>query len=425
MVVLSKLVEASFPFTCYEIAHPWNPSCTASWVTLYGSTFKNSFKIYGVLYLVAQLVGRKISPKAFLDTFSSTVRSASFLSYNVFYFMFFICALRWTFGRLYLQNSTFVAGLLSGFFSILVERRSRRRVLSVYMLNQCSEIIFNMLESRNKVRRIPNGEVYMFAVSLAFFLFFMSMKRDLRDPISYVLRHLMGKEEFSRSNTTQSITDTGHCSCPHSTSCLHNIAKGFAIPFLAGYGIRSLLYLVSRRGPFWESLRKALTNSSHLGQGLFLGGTVAIFRACKCALRRISGRERDWHSLVGGLLGGLCMAACPNSSLALYLTWKLIEVLYCHAASLGYAPTVPLGSEMLFGFSCGVMMFCAVVEPHNMRSSYAKFINDVTGDKLRQVNRHPLEILGYHCSSIYPDYFPQLDHHHVSKTFVERVLIWS
>lgn len=162
-----------------------------------------------------------------------------------------------------------------------------------------------------------------------------------------------------------------------------------------------------------------------MGQGLFLGATVALFRGSRCLLRRAYGQEQSWQVLAGGLLAGLSMVASPNATLALYLCWKLIEVLYCKAVREGYAPALPWGPELLFSLGCGVMMFCAVVEPHNMRPSYAKFLNDITGDRLRQVNRHPLEILGFHCSSIYPDYFPKLDQRHVTRSFVERVLVWS
>lgn len=94
MAAFSKLLETSLPFRCYEIAHPWEPSCTASWVTLFLDTFSNSVKLYSVLYLVAQLVGRRTSGRAFLETLVSSVRSASFLGYNVMLFMFVICALR-------------------------------------------------------------------------------------------------------------------------------------------------------------------------------------------------------------------------------------------------------------------------------------------------------------------------------------------
>lgn len=54
MAAFSKLLETSLPFRCYEIAHPWEPSCTASWVTLFLDTFSNSVKLYGVLYLVSR-----------------------------------------------------------------------------------------------------------------------------------------------------------------------------------------------------------------------------------------------------------------------------------------------------------------------------------------------------------------------------------
>ncbi|XP_065288407.1 transmembrane protein 135-like isoform X3 [Dermacentor albipictus] len=372
MAVLSKLLETSLPFRCYEIAHPWEPSCTASWVTLFFDTFSNSIKLYSVLYLVAQLVSRKTSRRAFAETVLSSIRSASFLSYNVMLFMFVICALRWGFGRLYLQNSTFVAGLASGFLSIFVEHPSRRRVLSVYMLNQCSEIVFNSLRSRNIVHDVPRGEVAMFAVSLAGFLYCIRNNNKLKDPVCRALRLLMGAEEFAAPTAA---TDTGQ-PCWHLGSCWRHAAEGMPAPFLIGYGLQALLSLASphlRRRPW-----RILGRWAPLAQGAFLASTVGLFR-----------------------------------------------VLYCQAARKGYAPTLAWGSELLFALGCGVMMFCAVVEPHNMRPSYAKFLNDMTGDRLRRVNRHPLEVLGFHCSSVYPEYFPQLDQRYVSRHFVERVLVWS
>lgn len=324
---------------------------------------------------VAQLVSRRTSRRAFAETVLSSVRSASFLSYNVMLFMFVICALRWGFGRLYLQNSTFVAGLASGFLSIFVEHPSRRRVLSVYMLNQCSEIVFNSLRSRNIVHDVPHGEVFMFAVSLAGFLYCIRNNNKLKDPVCKALRLLMGAEEFVAPTAT---TDTGQ-PCWHLRSCWRHAAEGMSAPFLIGYGLQALLSLASphlRRRPW-----RILGRWGPFAQGAFLASAVGLFRSCRCLLRHYCGYETPWQVFASGLVAGLSMAASPNTTLALYLTWKLIEVLYCQAARKGYAPTLAWGSELLFALGCGVMMFCAVVEPHNMRPSYAKFLNDMTGDR--------------------------------------------
>ena len=131
MSALSKLTS-SLHYNCYEIAHPWTTSCSHAWSYLFISSLKESGKIYGALYLVrelkswgflvvfkflrltenstaacvefahfslfqfAQLVlARKISLEAFLQTFQSASRSTVFLSYNVFFFLFFICIFRW------------------------------------------------------------------------------------------------------------------------------------------------------------------------------------------------------------------------------------------------------------------------------------------------------------------------------------------
>lgn len=229
----------------------------------------------------------------------------------------------------------------------------------------------------------------------------------------------MGAEEFA---PLPAAADTGQ-PCWHLGSCWRHAVEGMSTPFMIGYGLQALLSLASphlRRRPW-----RILGRWAPFAQGAFLSSAVGLFRGCRCLLRYYCGYEGPWQVFASGLVAGLSMAVSPNTTLALYLTWKLIEVLYCQAAKKGYAPTLAWGPELLFALGCGVMMFCAVVEPHNMRPSYAKFLNDMTGDRLRRVNRHPLEVLGFHCSSVYPDYFPQLDLRYVSRHFVERVLVWS
>ncbi|KAH9381505.1 hypothetical protein HPB48_005520 [Haemaphysalis longicornis] len=277
---------------------------------------------------VAQLVGRRTSAKAFLETLVSSVRSASFLGYNVMLFMFVICALRWAFGRLYLQNSTFVAGVASGFLAILVEQPSRRRVLSVYMLNQCSEIIFNVLRSRHYVHDIPHGEVLMFTVSLAGFLYCIRRNDRLKDPVCKALRWLMGAEEFRPP-----AADTRQL-CTHAGSCWRHAAEGMPTPFAIGYGLQALLSLASprlRRRP-WQILgRWATPGPGHLPGRCRrpLPGQCSLRLmsfGCRCLLRNYCGHESPWQVFASGLVAGLSMAVSPNGTLALYLTWKLIEV---------------------------------------------------------------------------------------------------
>ncbi|KAH7931762.1 hypothetical protein HPB49_025764 [Dermacentor silvarum] len=99
----------------------------------------------------------------------------------------------------------------------------------------------------------------------------------------------------------------------------------------------------------------------HLSSSVGLFCDVSRFRAAAASCATTVLRD----SLAGVASGpcGWAQHGCqPQYNPALYLTWKLIE---------------------------------AVVEPHNMRPSYAKFLNDMTGDRLRRVNRHPLEVLGF------------------------------
>ncbi|OQR66381.1 transmembrane protein-like, partial [Tropilaelaps mercedesae] len=110
MGALSKLM-VSLPYNCYEVAHPWSETCTYAWTYVFLACAREAGKIYSLLSLFSQLgLSRNVSLKAFWKTFTSSARSTIFLSYNVFYFLLFICLFRHGSDRLYLPQSTFLSG---------------------------------------------------------------------------------------------------------------------------------------------------------------------------------------------------------------------------------------------------------------------------------------------------------------------------
>lgn len=61
---------------------------------------------------------------------------------------------------------------LSSVFAILIERPSRRLLLSLYVSNVATETIWNMMLTRNMVKPVKHGVVLLFSISIASLLYF-------------------------------------------------------------------------------------------------------------------------------------------------------------------------------------------------------------------------------------------------------------
>ncbi|CAN7988896.1 unnamed protein product [Ixodes hexagonus] len=225
------------------------------------------------------------------------------------------------------------------------------------------------------------------------------------------------------------ILDARHLSCQHSSGCLaqfcRRIAKFAPLGWAVGFGVSllgDLKRLPSRRQPL---LTHAFSSSS-LRSACFLGGLTGIYRLVSCSLRWASNCQRDWHGLAAGTAAGVAAAAAPNSNVSLYLLWKLIEMVYLKSADEKLVPKFSSAPVFLYSLCTGIMLYAAILEPHNLRPQYLKFLDDICGNLLSKMNRAPLDLLGFHSSSAFPDFFPlNLDPKHVSRGFLQNVLIWS
>ncbi|XP_003736977.1 transmembrane protein 135 [Galendromus occidentalis] len=419
MTALSKLTS-SLDYNCYEIAHPWTPSCTYAWSYLFLASLRESGKVYGALYLFAQLVlARKISIGAFVQTLQSAARSSVFLSYNAFFFLFFICMIRRSTPRLFLQQTVFVAGFLASFLSIFIERPNRRKMLSVYMLNIFSEVLFNFLSSRGFIPSVPGGDILLLAAGLAGHAYLLNESSG-KDPISKALSFLIGKQEFHSAAPR---------ACPHPNACAGYVTSGFVKPFLVGYLGRCALSAFAGnpvrllKNP--SQLLEIFLNRNNAKQGVSLGGMVASFRLIRCLLRKR--KADDQLSRAAAMfVSASWMGVSRNRSLSLYVFWKAVEVYYLIGQSQKILPDVPFSRELIYALSCGFMLFSGVLEPHNLRSSYLRFLDKLTGEGVSRVNRHPVAVLGFDSTRSWPDYFPyDLDISKVSRGFLQRVVIWS
>ncbi|XP_064474216.1 transmembrane protein 135-like isoform X2 [Ornithodoros turicata] len=393
MAVFSKLAEMmqyEMHYNCYEIGHTWTPHCAEASVLVGLNAFMESLKIYVPLYTASLIYSGRYNRQGFRQTLQSILASSFFLSFNAFSFIGVYCVLRKYFGRYNMMNSTYLPGFISSFMAILLERKSRRQALAIYVCNIASETIYRILASRQVVRAVKYGEVYMFCLTTAFYMLLLKSHGYSRDPVSKLFQFLVGncegkaapygaKESMCESSLedirpanvgSQVLTRNAsnpsftiwsrHPACIHKENCSTYSFRGFLRPFLVGYAVRAVLRVVSSykliaRKPL--VLLRALLKPDNLRVALFLGCFGGFYRGSSCLLRWITGSNQDWHALPAGLVAGSSMFFYPSPSMALYLLWKLVEHTYLLGIEKKGFPTVPGASVWLYSLSCSVIFY--------------------------------------------------------------------
>lgn len=463
MAVLSKLRELSLPYNCYEVGHTWTPECYQAALTVGFCCLIEGMKLYAPLYLISQAIQRKFTLKECINTLQSISTSSCFLGFNAFAFIFIFCLLRRTMGKFYYLHCSYFPAFAASFLAILIERKNRRGPLALYVTNVASETLFRMATARGLVKPLPDGEVYLFSTSVAFFLYLIRKHGFSRDFISIGMKYVFGKEEAKPRSVKQSSKESStsqicrsvpvlpdahewvssdqihshflsrfwhimkHPSCPHSSSCVQYLLQGFLRPFFIGYCAYSAVRCASMGKKLVENpsyIFKLLTQKKTLNIGLFLGGFGGTFRMVNCLLRWLFDKDQALYALPAAFLGGLFMKFFPSPTLALYLMWKLIEVGYMLGIQEGIVPKIRGSMLFLYATSTAVLFYAAVLEPHNLKPAYLKFLTRLTQNKIGEINRHVLDIFGTHASKLYSDFWPELDLRYTSRVFQESVLLW-
>ncbi|XP_075552161.1 transmembrane protein 135-like [Dermacentor variabilis] len=312
MAVFSKyaqLLDYHLPYNCYEIGHTWTPYCAEASVYVGLHAFKESLKIYLPLYAASLVYSKRYDSDTIKRTLRAVLISSFFLSFNAFAFIAVFCSLRKLVGRFNFLNASYLPGFLASLMAILLERKSRRQALAIYVCNIASETIFRMRVSRNEIRPIKHGEVILFSVASALFLYVIRRSGFSSDPVSRAFQFIVGREEVlasggsSCSHTPSSsggsptppilragvdsppgdlagrgeaeekarqlvdyasrlLDDQGpgmqkrlaalglnarHWSCGHKRGCVAHVFQGFLRPFMLGCGLRLLFRLVAAR----------------------------------------------------------------------------------------------------------------------------------------------------------------------------------
>ncbi|XP_052241948.1 transmembrane protein 135-like isoform X4 [Dreissena polymorpha] len=439
MVALSK--PTLLNYSCYELGHTWTPSCTKASLDVAKSVFVEALKIYGSLYFIAGLVRRK-GKKYYRDKFlRELAQSTLFLTTNGTLFITCFCIWRKLFG-FYFYPCAILLGIPACGLSLSIERKERRGLLAMYTGNLAIETIWRMLKARGLVRSLPNGEVLLFSVAAAIYLYYFKKDNGLpagtlsmfkkvfgasetqpsgEHVVSMVTEDVSRSRSSSRHNTVQHIwanvlrllqSCPRHRLCRHQHACVYYVLEGSLKMFGIGYVIQAVIKLLSTitkvfRRP--KTVISALFNTTNLQLGAFLAGFVGIYRGLNCVLRWCRDKDDSMHGLVAGFVAGWSMMFYKSSTIAIYSALRVAEMLYFKGIELGRLPYIRCADIILYSISTSIVFHAAVLEPHNLRPAYWNFLLRVTGNRFAEMNRKLLDPWVHNCSHINPNFWPNYD----------------
>lgn len=429
-MILSKC--QTIDTTCIEYVHPWNDSCIYASLSLLAPCIKESLRIYIAAYSLTLLLKGRIPSKTDLrNTILGILQSCVFLTSHGVGYSAVLCIIRRILGNFNFYTVSFIPSFLSSIISILIERPSRRALLSLYVTNVASETVFRMAVARNLIKPIRYGEVLIFALSVSNLLYFYKGYGLPKDPVYSLLRFLVGPCEekdyvkqdeqpmFAPSNQKedrksnfklyQLLIDwyktkmlklkslTLHCSCPHYYSCVHNALNGGIEKFIKGYIVQLAIKIII-------NIKKIVNRPNLLidiplrietfNLGICLGLFTTLYQGISCALRRFFERDSKLIALPAGFVAGLSFYFYRDNTIALYFMWKTFQICYNIAGDKGYVPELPWAPVFLHAFSTAILFHVAILEPSNLRTSYWNFLQAMSGGRIALMDRKCIDAFG-------------------------------
>ncbi|XP_044524149.1 transmembrane protein 135 isoform X2 [Gracilinanus agilis] len=420
----------SIPHNCYEIGHTWHPSCGVSFLQITRGALEESLKIYAPLYLIAAILRKRKLEYYLHKLLPEIIQSASFLTANGALYMAFFCILRRILGKFYAWSPGFGAALPASYVAILIERKSRRGLLTIYMANL----------------------VLLFCITAAMYMFFFRCKDGLKGFTFSALRFIVGKEEIpthsyspeaayakveqrrekheEKSRRMSIITlarklvdsvckhGPRHRCCKHyEDNCISYCLKGFIRMFSVGYLIQCCLRIPSAFRHLFTQPSRLLSlfyNKENFQLGAFLGSFVSIYKGTSCFLRWVRNLDDELHAIIAGFLAGISMMFYKSTTISMYLASKLVETMYFKGIEAGKVPYFPHADTIIYSISTAICFQAAVMEVQTLRPSYWKFLLRLTKGKFAVMNRKVLDVFGTDASKYFRDFTPQLDPRYTS-----------
>lgn len=439
MQVLSKF--SSVPVTCLEYVHPWTSSCSVASAEFLIVAMQDSFRIYLAVYMLSLVMRGRVPTLADLRrTVRGLLQSTAFLTMSAFCYSIFLCALRRALGSYNFFTASYIPAFMAAFCAILVERPSRRGLLSLYVANVASETGWNILKSRGFVRSLPHGQIAIFGVSTSILLYYYRLNRqkDYKDSMFDVFRFALGESEVikpqelietRRDSRPRPATSKGpaaaaasnpynviqlavraylnviakvknlskHELCRHRHSCVYNMLAGGARMFSIGVGIQVLMKVLVQarrliRNPSYA--RRTFLSRDILKLGCFLGEFTLLYKLSSCLLRHATNSDKPAFALPSGLIASLAFSHYTDNTIALYIMWKMLQTSYNWGIEKGYVPKVSGFTVFLYCASTALLFHAATLEPMNLRPSYWKFLHSISGGRISVMDRTGFNVYG-------------------------------
>lgn len=381
MAALSK----SIPHNCYEIGHTWNPSCRVSFLQITWGALEESLRIYAPLYLIAAVLRKRKLEYYLYKLLPEILQSASFLTANGALYITFFCVLRKILGKFYSWTPGFGAALPASYVAILIERKSRRGLLTIYMANLATETLFRMGVARGTITTLRNGEVLLFCITAAMYMFFFRCKDGLKGFTFSALRFIVGKEEIP---THSYSPETAYAKVEQKREKHRGTTRAMSLIAL----VRSLVDSICKHGPRHRCCKHYEDN--------------CISYCIKGFIRNL---DDELHAIVAGFLAGVSMMFYKSTTISMYLASKLVETMYFKGIEAGKVPYFPQADTIIYSISTAICFHAAVMEVQNLRPSYWKFLLRLTKGRFALMNRKALDVFGTGASREFHNFIPRLD----------------
>uniref|UniRef100_A0A7E4W0P4 TMEM135_C_rich domain-containing protein n=1 Tax=Panagrellus redivivus TaxID=6233 RepID=A0A7E4W0P4_PANRE len=427
MSVLSKIFAGYFgtPIlhaTCYETIHTWNPDCTMAMVNATPHAFLFSLRTYGVFYLLSALV-RKGDPRKidYKRLIKDILRSSIFLTSNMIFLLFSLCFLRRTMGFYIWPTVSFVNSIAASFFALLIENPTRRPMLALYLTNLASETLFRQLVNHGYLRSYKNGEAIVFAIGLAIITYMYKRYGEKAGAMGKLIKttHCLDNSnadiiDVNKLNSNSKLwfsilrnSFNKHPLCEHKHSCASVAVESGLRNFTYGLGASLALAVLKSLATPRKLLRNVFTVGI-LRLPCFAGALPFIYHVVECTLTRHLNAHTELIPALAALVSGLAMLVYPSISVAMYVLWKAIEMIYHKLVEKNLALNFRHGDLLLYALSTGFVLGNVIIEPHAVRKGYINFLSGLTGNKLAVFNRRLFTPFGFDSSRVY-DFMPKLN----------------
>lgn len=436
---------STVPYTCYEVAHTWEPSCYKVFTNNVKDSYKQCLMIYIPFYMTNFLLknGKKslTNIKSWKNALQDIFRSTLFISSVGTLSMSSFCLSYHFLKKLYGLQS-FGVGCFVGYFSYFIEKKSRRKPIALYSSLIAIETLFRMAMSRNIIKPFKNGLIILFCLLNAIFVGLHKstfMPKDLqllfnaflgyckenltsqKNSVATILKKALSINHFQNNSFNKlKLFNFKHIGCSHNDSCLSNILNGFLNSFILGFCLDTSFNLMKCITSKHISL-KFFKNCSY---SCFFTSYIVTLRLISCFFTWLTnGKFTFFRNFISGLFAGLSFYFYRNSTFCVYCCLKLLQIFSEKFFSKTLVTTITNADHHWFALSLGITMHAAYLEPHNIKSSFWNFLCKASKEKFPLLFRKLLDVYGTKASLLYPNHIPKLKKEFVVSSAVKDILI--